>query len=176
MKLFTPFEIAPNQEPGLKIGDAWITLSYSPRLHPERRQRYRWTWIAGSDEGLSFEESGDDLSSGVGGGTLIKGFESLLSFLSAFAEARRPDSENHDMFPQSMREWAEECSDEIAMMELEIRDALDAGDEPIDEQDKPDEDPKDKVLRLLIGMDDNGECEGGLRHIANLARRITDAS
>lgn len=171
MKLYSPFEIAPNLEPGLRIGDAWVTLSYSPRPHPERRQRYRWTWICGDKE-----VSDDDLCSGVGGGTLIKGFESMLSFLSAFAEARRPDSENHCLFPRSMREWAEECSDEIEMMELEISDALDAGDEPIDEQDKPDEDPKDKVLRLLIGMDDNGECEGGLRHIANLARRITDAS
>ena len=47
MKLHDPFQIAPNLEPGLRIGDAWITLAYSNRPHPEGRQRYEWTWFHG---------------------------------------------------------------------------------------------------------------------------------
>lgn len=174
MKLFTPFEIAPNLEPGLKIGDAWVTLSYSQRPHPERRQRYRWTWIAGGSGGIAFEESGDDLASGVGGGTLIQGFDSLLSFLSAFAEARSPDSENHNLFPQSMREWSEQNSDEISMLHCETYDAMKAGDKLIDEGDGPDEDIKTRVCRLLVGVDDAIGFEYGLAHIARLARKAIE--
>jgi hypothetical protein len=169
MKLHTPFEIAPNLEPGLRIGDAWITLQYSNRPHPEGRQRYCWTWFRGARE-----ESGDDLASGCGGGTLIQGFNSLLSFLSAFAEAKDPDDENYDLFPQAMREWAELYSEEIGMLELEIDDAMKAGDDLIDEDDGPDEDMKTRVCRLLVGMDDKRMFEDGLAHIAHLARRAIE--
>ena len=169
MKLFTPFEIAPNLEPGLRIGDAWITLAYSAILHPEGRQRYVWTWMRGARE-----ESGDDLASGCGGGTLIEGFDSLLAFLSAFAEAKDPDDENHDLFPECMREWAEQNSDEIGMLQCEIDDAMKAGDKLIDEGDGPDEDIKTKVCRLLVAMDDGRGFEDGLSHIARLARKAIE--
>ena len=169
MKLNPPFIIAPNLEPGLRIGDAWITLSYSNRPHPEGRQRYEWTWFRGGRE-----ESGDDLASGVGGGTLQEGFESMLAFLSAFASATEPDSENHNLFPESMSEWAEQNSEEIDMMRLEIDDAMKAGDKLVDEDDGPDEDIKTKVCRLLAGMDDARGFEDGLAHIAHLARRAIE--
>lgn len=120
MKLYHPFIIAPNLEPGLEIGGAYITLQYGSRPHPERRQRYEWTWFMGDKE-----ESGDDLASGVGGGTLQQGFESMLSFLSAFASATEPDDENHDLFPQPMREWAEQNSDELEIAWLELNERRD---------------------------------------------------
>lgn len=166
MKLHDPFQIAHNLEPGLRIGDAWITLQYSNRPHPEGRQRYCWKWFRGARE-----ESGDDLSSGCGGGTLIKGFDSMLSFLGAFASATEQDEENYDLFPESMREWAELYSDEISMLELEIDDAMKAGNDLIYESEGHDDDPKTRVCQLLVGMDDSRGFEGGLAHIARLARR-----
>lgn len=169
MKLNHPFIIAPNLEAGLEIGGAYITLQYGNRPHPEGRQRYEWTWFMGDKE-----ESGDDLASGVGGGTLQQGFDSLLSFLSAFASARDPDGENHDLFPQSMREWAEQNSDDIEVLQIELEEARCAGDELIDERDGPDEDLKTKVCRLLVGMDDRRGFEDGLAHIANIARKAIE--
>lgn len=120
MKLNPPFIIAPNLEPGLEIGGAYITLQYGNRPHPQGRQRYEWTWFMDDRE-----ESGDDLASGVGGGTLQQGFESMLSFLSAFASATNPSSENHGLFPQSMREWAEQNSDEIELAWIDLNERRD---------------------------------------------------
>lgn len=171
MKLHDPFIIAPNLEPGLKIGDAYVTLEYSNRPHPEGRQRYAWTWMHIPTGAMA---SGDDLASGCGGGTLIQGFDSLLSFLSAFAEARDTESENHDLFPESMREWAEQNGDEIAMLQLELEDAMKAGDKLLDEDNGEAEDIKTRVCRLLVGMDDNRGFEDGLAHIARLARKAIE--
>ena len=169
MKLNPPFIIAPNLEPGLEIGGAYITLQYGNRPHPEGRQRYEWTWLMGERQ-----ESGDDLASAVGGGTLQEGFESMLSFLSAFASAKEQDNENHNLFPQSMREWAELYSDEIGMLELEIDDARKECDRLIEENDEPDEDIKTKVCRLLTHMDNARGFEDGLAHIARLARKAIE--
>lgn len=167
MKLHGPFIIAPNLEPGLKIGDAYVTLKYSNRTHPKGRQRYEWTWMHIPTGAMA---SGDDLASGCGGGTLIQGFDSLLSFLSAFASATNPEDENHDLFPQSMREWAEQSDDEIGVLQLELDDARHSGDDLIDERDEQDEDMKTRVCRLIVGMDDRRGFEDGLAHIARLAR------
>ena len=74
-----------------------------------------WNWIVELEDGETF--SGSDLA----------GFEdhngmlaSLLAFIGAFAEARRPDSDNRGLFPDGMRDWAEANSDEIDMTRLEI--------------------------------------------------------
>ena len=171
MKLYDPFTIAPNLEPGLKIGDAYVTLRYSNRPHPEGRQRYQWAWMHIPTGAM---ESDDDLASGGGGGTLIQGFDSLLSFLSAFASAHDHEDENHDLFPQSMRKWAEQNEDDIGVLQIELEEARYAGDELIDERDGPYEDLKTKVCRLLVGMDDRRRYEGGLAHISNLARKAIE--
>jgi hypothetical protein len=73
----------------------------------------------------------EDLQSGYGGGNLQDGLESLLSFLSAFAEAQSyPNSENQDLFPAELAEWATQNADEISMIQCELEES----EEPIIEE------------------------------------------
>lgn len=113
-----PVEIAPNLEPGVRIGSAsWVTISYSQRPGREGRVRYRWTIIR---DGLR-DETHDDIQSGCQGGNLRDGLSSLLTFLGAFAEANRPhygervDRENCDLFPECLADWACLHASEIKM-------------------------------------------------------------
>ncbi len=123
MTIHSPFCITPSLEPGIRIGDAWLSLTYSSRPGREGRTRYQWRWH--NDAGA--ECTADDLQSGCGGGDLRQGFSSLLSFLGAFAEAW-PHShfsadgpvENVDLFPPEMGEWATQNSDEIGMLGIEL--------------------------------------------------------
>lgn len=65
--------------------------------------------------------SNDDISSPVGfEKSALRALRALTSFLGAFVEASDESSENWDLFPQSVREWAELESDEISMLQLEI--------------------------------------------------------
>ena len=75
--------------------------------------------------GLSYSD--DDLQSGVGGGSLQSGLESVLSFLGACVESGA-DGDNTELFPANVREWAEQFSDEISMLacELEERELITA--------------------------------------------------
>jgi len=116
-----PFQITPRLLPGLNIGGAWVQLQYC-KSRDEDRQSYRWT----IDLPDGSEHAGNDLSSGCGGGGLQSGFASLLSFLGACAESvaygRRAGhpGENADLFPPAVAEWADQNSDEIAMMACEV--------------------------------------------------------
>jgi hypothetical protein len=119
MILNYPFEIAPNLEPGLKVGDCWITLVMLDSISRDGRARYRYTIMQpGRDDVV-----GQNLRSGVGGGSLVRGFESLLAFLVAFAEARRygrGGSDGWDLFPDELAEFAVRYSDEFGMLQYEI--------------------------------------------------------
>lgn len=72
------------------------------------------------------EFQGDKLCSGVGGGSLQEGLESLLCFLGTFAEALDyqegfgQSPENSNLFPAALGEWAKENSDEFASLEAEL--------------------------------------------------------
>jgi hypothetical protein len=67
-----------------------------------------------------FEYVADDIQSGIGGGTVEEGLRSLMSFLSAFAEAIGYEdrtgrkSENSDLFPKELREWAHQHNNDIS--------------------------------------------------------------
>ena len=117
-----PVVIAPNLEPGVRIGPAaWVTISYSGRQPRKGRTRYRWTVMR---HGLP-DVIGHDLQSGCGGGSLREGLASLLSFLSAFAEEDDPRIEHRygdrsGLFPAELWEWAHLNSDEIGMAQVEI--------------------------------------------------------
>jgi hypothetical protein len=113
MILRGPFKISARLLPSLEIAGASVQLEYSNRPGSDSgRVRYRWT-IDLPDGG---EHSADDLQSGRGGGSLLEGFASLLSFLGAAAEG----GENADLFPAPIVAWAATCSDEIAMLAFEI--------------------------------------------------------
>lgn len=90
--------------------DSVVTIDYSERPGDHGRQRFDWTITC---QETTFE--GNDLQSGVLGGTLLDGMLSLLSFLGAAAESG-PDGEHGDLFPGPVVEWAAEMgSDEFAM-------------------------------------------------------------
>ena len=112
MLLKPPFKISGRLLPALQIGGAWISIELITRT----QARYFIDLANGA------EVIGDDLSCRAGI-TLQSAFESLLSFLGAYAEAVVTTrtwrvSENSDLFPASMADWATENSDEIGMTEL----------------------------------------------------------
>lgn len=122
MILNSPFQISPRLLPGLQIGGAWVQLEYS--RNPGTGSRSRYTWTIDLPGGESF--SGSDLQSGSWGGSLQSGFESLLSFLGAFAESLSyslrtgRETENGDLFPVGLRAWAMTNSEEFSMLQCEI--------------------------------------------------------
>ena len=119
--------ICPNLEAGVRIGDGWVTISYSPRPGREGRTRYKYTIIRKDAPDIT----GDDQQSGCQGGNLREGLESLLSFLGAFASANNPGyadmgrDENDDLFPKELGEWAYLNSDEIGMAQCEVEETKD---------------------------------------------------
>jgi len=117
-----PFFISSWLTPAVRVGNAVISIEYGDPT-PDGRVRYKYTidFI-----GLSHHQ-GDDLKSGVGGGTLKQGMESLLSFLSACGESSRPgqEGENADLFPKHIAEWCYENQDEIDSVRLEIEETED---------------------------------------------------
>ena len=128
MRIAQPCVITSRLLPGIQIGDGSISIEYADLLHNAAidggRQRYRWYLDIPAGE-----FSGDDLKSGVGGGSLQSGLESLLSFLSAAGESWAYDirqggdgagGENSDLFPPAVAEWAAQNSDELSMAAMEI--------------------------------------------------------
>lgn len=121
MKLLSPFFISARLAPALSIGKA--TLSFSDGF-------FVLDLPDGSEHiisGFSFPQGqihGDTSES-----VLQDGFASILSFLSACAESRSyaerhgkspMDGENSDLFPDHVGQWAQEFSDEISLLELDI--------------------------------------------------------
>jgi hypothetical protein len=87
------------------------------------RARYRY-----HIDGPELEHTSNDLKSGGGGGSLVQGMASLLSFLTAAAESYRyrkcdwdqiGEDDNASLFPRSVVEWAHRqahrCRDKNAM-------------------------------------------------------------
>ena len=119
-----PCMITARLLPGLRVADATISIQYGDPTK-DGRQGY-WWWID-LDDGREF--SGSDLASGVGGGSLQSGLESLLGFLSACGESFAYDQrrggngmggENSDLFPPEVAEWAAQNSDELGMAAIEL--------------------------------------------------------
>lgn len=121
MILHPPFQISPRLLPALCIDGAWIQLEYVAPWD-DGRTRYRYT----IDLSNGHEFIGDDLQSGVGGGSLQDGFAALLDFLSAAAESYRYTqrghaSDNDDLFPPAIMEWCGDVgSDEFAILREDI--------------------------------------------------------
>lgn len=124
MKLNPPFIITARLLPGLKVGDGFISLEYDGESGGRQRYRYHIDIPAG-------QFSDNELKSGVGGGDLQSGFESLLCFLTAAVESYRyrklewtdnPDDNMH-LFPKEVVEWAYQHDMEIQMLALEIEES-----------------------------------------------------
>lgn len=122
MILHPPFEITARLMPGLKIGESsYVSIEYGDWTI-DGRMRYN-IWIDMDEKEFLI----DDVCSGVGGGTLQEGMESLLAFLSAAAEAymckmkHGRATENIDLFVPEVVEWAYQNSDEIGMLCVELK-------------------------------------------------------
>jgi hypothetical protein len=104
-----------------RVGGAFISIEYAHHTS-DSRQAYRYH----IDLPGGKEYSSSDLASGVGGGSLQSGLESLLSFLSACGEGRSystrtgSESENADLFPEYVAEFTEQYSDELSMLAIEL--------------------------------------------------------
>ncbi len=125
MKLNHPFEISSRLLPAVRVGKSTISIKFSGETSDGRA---RYEYFIDTPE---FEYSSRDLKSGVCGGSLQSGMESLLAFLGAAAEAHRYSmsgrtSENSDLFPANVTEWAYQNSDEISILECELNTAEDA--------------------------------------------------
>ena len=131
MLIKEPCIITPRLLPGLKLGEAFVSIEYSDRPGDNGRDRYRWH--IDLPEG---EFSDDDLQSGCQGGSLAEGLSSLLSFLTAAAESYRyrertgREGENEDLFPAEVVAWAADNADDLSMLHCEIEEA---GEPVIDE-------------------------------------------
>lgn len=123
MILHKPFMISARLLPALKIGDAWLSLESI--VARDERGRQRAIFILDLPDGASHRD--DNLRSGCGGFlSPVEAFGAFLGYLDAFAEAvefetRSPfKSENSDLFPSFMQEWAVDNHYEISFASLEL--------------------------------------------------------
>ncbi len=121
MILHAPIEITARLLPGIKVGDAYLSICYADRPGNEGRTRYRY--FIDLPNGVEYEN--DDLQSGCDGGNLAAGLSELLFFLAACGESMecRPGEEpgeNADLFPSSVAKWCAENSDELSALSAEL--------------------------------------------------------
>lgn len=117
MLIEPPFIITPRLLPGIRIGDALISIEHTGRT--DNRGAGVWTWYI---DLAGVEYSGSDLS---GWGDYRDVIATLLSFLSAFSEAVRysrglRESDNLRLFPEGLRDWAEAHGDEFCMIAYDV--------------------------------------------------------
>lgn len=134
LKLTHPAFISSRLLPAVRAGNAIISMQREGR-DDEGRDVFRY-WIEfASDAGDRTEYEAADLRSGVGGCSLQEAFASLLCFLEAAAEAYACEvragraSDNDDMFPHEINEWAYLNSDEIGDKRFELDDCAGAIEE-----------------------------------------------
>ena len=118
MIIKSPFKISARLLPALQIGGAWISMEVTSDT-----QASYYIYLADGSE-----VTGDDIGCRAGL-DLQSAFSSLLTFLGAFAEAidyetrTGRESENADLFPASLAEWATQNSDEIGIMSCELKES-----------------------------------------------------
>lgn len=121
MNLKYPFFISARLLPAVKVGEDTLSIEFGDETR-DGRVAYR-VYVDFSDGEEYVDES---VRSGVGGGNLRDGMSSFLSFLGAAAEAyRRGHSENANLFPKRVVEWAHRYDGEIACVQFEIEETKD---------------------------------------------------
>lgn len=136
MKLSNPFYISSRLQSAVKIGNTEVSLGFSSRPGDDGRDRYEY-----SIEGLI--DAADDMQSGCQGGSILAGWQSLLSFLSHGAEQYRyhgmGDREQYEAadpsWPIEVAEWAYQHENEIEGLSLDLEED---GESLIDERDECD--------------------------------------
>jgi hypothetical protein len=115
MKLHPPFELSPRGLPAIRLGDAWLSLD---EIVPTYEDRDLAHFIFDFDDGTVYHDS--HMKSAIGGfDNPVLAFDAFFGFLEAAIEAMRWEiatgrqSENRDLFPLEVCEWAHEHSDQI---------------------------------------------------------------
>jgi hypothetical protein len=119
-----PLFISSRLMAAIRVGDHGATIHVEPVGHtPDGR--IAWRYIVEDNAGQVLDDA-TDLHSGIGDQIdSRRTLATLLSFLSAAAESYRhtmtgPSSDNADMFPPDLMEWAYEHDDELAALALEL--------------------------------------------------------
>ena len=119
MTIYPPVFITSRLLPGVKIGDATVSIEYADWSGDNGRIRYTW-WI---DDAVEDNYTCDDLQCAPGS-TLQEGLSALLSFLGEFAEAIIIKRINGikctypDFFPADLAHWAAKNSYEFIELGL----------------------------------------------------------
>ena len=125
MLLHRPIAISARLLPAVEIGGAWISIE--PTTTTDNAGRLVWQWYIDLPDGA--EHTAADLATHPQGNeedSVRAALASLLSFLSACGEAisyqrsTGRESENADLFPPQVAEWADQSSDEIGMVAWEL--------------------------------------------------------
>jgi hypothetical protein len=98
----------------IKLGDRVRTL---PRLH----RIVHWRIL---DSDMDIIHSDSDMAVTLNT-DVTEAMRSFLSFLLAFAEAKSPESDNWDLFADSLRDWAQYNSTELEALHFELSDDKD---------------------------------------------------
>lgn len=105
----------------MTLGGATIVVRRRNVVDYEGRRQYSWRITL--PDGRTFKAR--DIwtgASGMGDRGARNMTGTLMSYLGAFAEAQDYEhSENRNLFPKGLREWATQNSDEIAMAGLELK-------------------------------------------------------
>lgn len=128
MILRAPMVITSRLMAGVHIGEGadLCEISIQPSGKTDHRGAPRWSYfldIPFAGVNRTREHTGDDLA---GWGDAREMLGTLLSFLTACTEARSyrqrtgRDSENEDLFPDYVAEWAQQHSYELSMLSLEL--------------------------------------------------------
>lgn len=120
MKLNEPFAISPRLLPGLRLGDAWLSLIDTKPSHDDRDATY---FVLDFADGSTYDDC--SMRSGCGG---FKGqvevFKGLLSFLLAAVESLEYEQrtgrpgENTALFPRYIVEWALDNKSDIESAQM----------------------------------------------------------
>lgn len=119
MELRSPVIITPRLLAGLQVGSAFISIEYQGGHSKDTKGRQLFTvFFDLGDREHEFEVSGF--------GGLQPALNSAVLFFAACGEGRRFEtqtgrsSENSDLFPDWVGQWAEEASDELALYGCEL--------------------------------------------------------
>lgn len=119
MKLTAPFMITARLKAGVQVDKSFISIEDAGTSKDGRTVYHYYL------DTPEWEHDGSDLKSGVGGGGLQAGMESLLSFMSAAAETYRyrmhgQGDNDPDSFPPHVMEWCYQNDCELSMLALEL--------------------------------------------------------
>ena len=123
LTLRPPLHIGARLMPAVRVGDSSTIHILPTRRDPDGR--VVWRYII-EDHNRHVLDDATDLRSGTGDDIdPHKAMATLLGFLTAAAEAYRhtisgQDSDNSDLFPPDVCEWAYQHDDELAALALEL--------------------------------------------------------